>query len=51
MTNIIRTAIVALTLVGAASAASAEPLINNNGSQNWNTDARGFFDQLQRNGN
>jgi hypothetical protein len=50
MTTLVRAALVALALVGTASAASAVTYTNDN-SLNWNADARSFFEQLQRDGN
>ena len=49
MTTFVRAALVALALVGTASAASA--VTTNDNSLNWNADARSFFEQLQRDGN
>lgn len=51
MTTLFRAALVALALVSTASAASALTRYNNDNALNWNTDARSFFEQLQRDGN
>ncbi len=55
MSTLIRSALVALALAGSVSAASATPYGDSSvpapTQGKWKHDARGFFDQLKKNGN